>query len=355
MPEHIVFSCPCGRNLRAKADLAGTAIRCWSCHAEVPVPRAKFERRVELGSFVGVWDIVRAEYLLLILLGALVVACTLAIPVVGAAAGLGLLAAAAVAYRKVIRISGLQGAPVPEEPAWRTWAERCVWGPVIALGLTAPVLLRHMTMDSYGRLIHWRGAGVAAAAVLGWIVVPLVVLIASACDRSGPLTVRAALARVWRHAIVTVLGLLILPVGLLILEVALVSITNQQGWFGFLVLDLFPSMHSDRVPLRASDFYNIQFPDHASFAEFFHPYVHGLRLGYTLMGAIPASLPRSPDARILPWFFLSYDWMYKAVKVLFATLTLAFFGLLLAIQARWLGLIPTIDHRRESAASRPPP
>ena len=152
-----------------------------------------------LGLFAGVRDVFRAEVLLAILLGALVVSCTLAIPVVGGVAGLALLAAAAVVYREVIRLSGLQGAPEPQEPAWRVWPVRCAWGLVIALGLTAPVLLRHGIMDSYGRLIPLRGAGVAAAAALGWIAVPLVVLIGSACDRSGPLTVRAALAVVGRH------------------------------------------------------------------------------------------------------------------------------------------------------------
>ena len=83
-----------------------------------------------------------------ILLGALVVACALAIPVVGGVVGFALLAAAAAVYREIIRISGLQGAPVPREPAWRTWPVRYAWGLVIALGLAAPALLRHMIMDS---------------------------------------------------------------------------------------------------------------------------------------------------------------------------------------------------------------
>ena len=44
-----------------------------------------------------------------------------------------------------------------------------------------------------------------------------------------------------------------------------------------------------------------------------------------------------------------------AVKVLISTLTLAAFAFLLAIQARWLGLIPTLDARRDAAAVRPNP
>lgn len=357
MPEYIVLTCRCGRDLRAKGDLAGMTISCWSCRAKVLVPKAKPDRRRALGLFVGVRDVVRAEALLPILLGALVVSCTLAIPVVGAAAGLALLAAAAVVYREVIRLSGLQGALVPREPAWRVWPVRYSWGLVIALGLTGPVLLRHAIMDSYGQLIPLRGAGVAAAAALVWITVPLVVLIASACDRSGPLTARAALAAVGRHPIATIAGLLIVPAGLLLLEMALVAITTQQDWLGFLVLDLFPSMKSDRVPLLASFHYDIPVPDHAPFSAFLRSYAHGLRLGYTLMGTIPASLPRFRGARITPWFPLSFDWEweYTALKILFTTLTLAVFATLLAIQARWLGLIPRLDARRDAAAARPNP
>ncbi len=353
MPVHIVFSCGCGRDLRARADLAGTTVRCWSCQAEVPVPTAKPDSGRALELFVGLRDVFRAEFLLAIPLGALLVSCTLLLPVVGAPVGLALLAAAAMLYREVIRVSGLQGAPGTPEPAWRVWPVRIAWGLLIALGLTAPVLLRHGIMDGYRQLIPLRGAGVAAAAVLGWIVVPLITLIGSACDRSGALSVRAAQRVVGRHPIVTLAGLLIVPAGLLFLETALATITSQQGWFGYMILDLFPRRDADWLPRHPMYPLDIQFPEHAHLSEFFRHYSHGLRLGYTLIGAIPASLPRFPNMRISPWFPLAYDWIYIAAKVLISTLTLAVFAFLLAIQARWLGLIPTLDAGRDTAAARP--
>lgn len=353
MPEHIVFSCSCGRDLRVKSDLAGTSIRCWSCQAEVPVPRARYQRGRSLWLFVGVRDVFTIEACLAIFLGALIVSFSLAIPIVGAGVALALLAAAAVVYREVIRLSGLQGSPALPGPAWRVWPVRCAWGLVIALGLTAPILMRHVIMDGFGRLIPWRGAGVAAAAALGWGAVPLITLIGSACDRSGPLTVRAAMRAVGRHPIATLAGLLIVPAGLVLVEAAVVSITAQQEWFGYLVLDLFPSIKSDRLPIHYLPPYDVLFPDHAHFTEFFPPYAHGLRLGYSLMGAIPASLARSQDWRVTPWFLLTYDWIYTALRIGMSTLALAGLAFLLAIQARWLGLIPTLDTRRDAATTRP--
>ncbi|HEY2158822.1 MAG TPA: hypothetical protein VGH33_24535, partial [Isosphaeraceae bacterium] len=40
-PAHQVYlhlKCPCGRDLRARVEQAGSSITCWSCHASVPVP-----------------------------------------------------------------------------------------------------------------------------------------------------------------------------------------------------------------------------------------------------------------------------------------------------------------------------
>jgi len=356
MPEHIVFSCGCGRDLRAKAELAGTTIRCWSCHAEVPVPRVKAAGGVQIAWLLaGVRDLITAEVIFLVLLGALVIACALAIPVAGGAAGLALMAAAAAVYREIIRLSGLQGAAVLREPAWRAWPVRYAWGLAIALGLAAPAFLRHFIMDLYGWLIPLRGPGVAAAAVLVWFVVPVVVLIGSACDRSGPLSIRQAVDVVRRHPVATFAGLLIIPLGLAVVEVGLITITAQQDWFGFFVLDLFPGRRYDRLPLEVVPPYDIVFPEHASFSDFLGQYSRGLRRGYTLVGAIPASLARFPEKRIWMWFPLSFEWMYSAVRILYTTLILAGSALLRAVQARWLGLIPTLDARRVSADVRPNP
>src|SRR3954452_9380922 len=38
VPPSLHVKCPCGRELRARPDQAGTQITCWSCHASVPVP-----------------------------------------------------------------------------------------------------------------------------------------------------------------------------------------------------------------------------------------------------------------------------------------------------------------------------
>ena len=151
-------------------------------------------------------------------------------------------------------------------------------------------------MDSYGRLIPLQGAGVAAAAVLGWFAVPLVVLIGSACDRSGPLTVRAALAVVGRHPIATLAGLLIVPVGLAVPRSRRGGDHRPAGVVRVPRARPLPRQEIRPAPPRAS------LPPTTSYSPSTHPspsssrhYAHGLRLGYTLIGAVPASLPRFPE------------------------------------------------------------
>src|SRR4051812_5689691 len=36
--RYVPVKCPCGRDLRARLEQAGSEITCWSCHASVPVP-----------------------------------------------------------------------------------------------------------------------------------------------------------------------------------------------------------------------------------------------------------------------------------------------------------------------------
>jgi hypothetical protein len=318
MSPFIRVDCRCGRTLRANVDQAGTEIRCWECQATVVVPYPPSGGRLVREFLDGARELLRIEVLLRFLAGGLVIACALAIPRVGPAAGFALLAAIASLYPGFVRSSGPDGGTARPGPAWRAWMSRGAWGLGLALGLTAPVLLRHVVMDGYGRLLAWRGLGVAA--------------------------VRAVLAAIRRHPLATAAALLLIPIGLLALEVASAAAFIQQGWFGFLVLDLFPNPASDHVAIRLENDTE-QDPNLTPLSFFWRVYVHGLGLGYTLLGALPASLPRGPALRVRPWFLLQSAWHYPAVRVLDSALILACVGLLLAIQARWLGLIASIDVR----------
>src|SRR5262245_41459407 len=124
MPLFIRVQCRCGRTLRATIDQAGTPIRCWECHAETVVPDTVSSERLIRECLDGARPFLMPASIFAFLGCALIIACTLSLPVVGPAAGLVLLTIAAGFDLEVVRRSGLRGAPQPWVPGWRNWAER---------------------------------------------------------------------------------------------------------------------------------------------------------------------------------------------------------------------------------------
>jgi hypothetical protein len=342
MSRFIFFSCPCGRTLRATKDQAGTEVPCWNCQRTHVVPVPGTGKHLAREWFDGAGDFLRFESLFRFLVGGLVIASALVIPVVGTALGLTLLALAAGLYPEVVRRSGGRNTAAAPGPDWRARVSCIIWGPVLALGLTSPILLRHVVMDRYGLLLSWRGRGVAAVAAACWLTLPLMVMLTSAGDRTNPRPVGRVLGALWRHPWATSAALLVLPVGMFALEALLVGASLEQDWFPYLVLDQFPNPASDRVALRLENDFSLD-PNFTPLSFYWGIYIHGLKLGYTLIGALPAALPRGPVVRARPWFTLVSDWHYPAVRALHSALILSGVGVLAAIQARWLGLIATVD------------
>ncbi|MCP6756592.1 hypothetical protein NL533_33710, partial [Klebsiella pneumoniae] len=68
-------------------------------------------------------------------------------------------------------------------------------------------------------------------------------------------------------------------------------------------------------------------------------------------GAIPASLSGGQTFRIPPVLFLTSDTHYFSVRCFLSLLILTGAGLLLTIQARWLGLVASLGSRRPGVAS----
>jgi len=214
----------------------------------------------------------------------------------------------------------------------------------------SPVLLRYVVMDRYGLLLSWRGPGVAAAAAC-WLALPLAVLLTSAGDRTNPVPAGRGLAALWLHPWATSVALLLLPLGLLALEAILVAALIAQDWFNFFIVELLPNPASDRVALQLENDF-LQDPELTPFSFYWAMYTHGLKLGYTLIGTIPASLPRGTFLRAQPWFIPASDWHYPLVRALHSVLILSGVGVLLAIQARCLGLIATVDPPRRTAPGK---
>jgi hypothetical protein len=157
-----------------------------------------------------------------------------------------------------------------------------------------------------------------------------------------------------RHPKAVLASLLILPLSLIGIEALLIILTRATFTFPFLVLDLFPERPSIIVLFRVP--YYMPSPDRKSWIGIMdasdtlvmHFYGDSLRHGYTLLGAIPASLALGT--------LTGYDsvniWMwpeqYLAFRMFLTLLIVTAILSVLAIQARWLGLLSTIDARRNA-------
>jgi hypothetical protein len=199
---------------------------------------------------------------------------------------------------------------------------------------------------------HLAWPGLIAVAVVSWLAAPLVLGLACAADRVGPLSPRAALLAYLRHPVATLFVASALPVGLALLEVATVAIAWQQIWLTAFVQDFLPPLGSQHMELtvHAYDVIDLVNPPDS---RFFKLYAHGLRCGYSFMGALPASLPRGLKTRLCPQILTTNAYIYLAVRVIFSFLIFLGAGTLLAIQARWLGAIPSVDSVRTSEPATP--
>ncbi len=77
-------------------------------------------------------------------------------------------------------------------------------------------------------------------------------------------------------------------------------------------------------------------------------YGQSLGMGYTLLGAIPASLALGRTTGYDTLTLHTGPWVYLAYRMGYTLLIVAGMLSALAIQARWLGLLSTIDSRRSS-------
>jgi hypothetical protein len=306
------------------------------------------------------------------------VTAALLVPGVGPWLALGLIGAAAVwGYGALVRGACPEppagaGRPdgAPDEPGGEGRAGRGVPGVIGRLllgGAAAVALVAPLIVRNGGHLLP-PAEPVAGAfrlmllTLLGGLVVPVALMAAFAHDRCGPLPVGLALAALWRHKAATLCALLVVPLGLLLVEGAVAFVAWEQDYLPILVADLFPP---PRVEARGDGPYMIASYDGAVSEESISPgrgnlsrtYALGLRRGFTLVGEVPASLalgpmPRADSVAFLPttpaWFYVEPA-PYLAFRVILSVLILTSAGLLLAVQARWLGLIAALDPRRPPA------
>jgi hypothetical protein len=365
--SYLRLKCPCGRDLRARPEQAGSTITCWSCHASVPVPIP-----IAPGGWVSrvlrmtARQILEARTFTLLVLGAVLVTAALAMTslgvslgprmstwmprpgVWGAALALGLVM---VGYGELLR-RGCQGDWTPRphvSPVARAWRAFICLG--VGLALILPLIIA--SAGQTPPRITPAGMLIAVGATM---VLPLVMLGTYFPEGSVSDRVRLVSSLLKRHPMATLAALLILPLSLPAIEIVLFAIARLSSTFAFMLFDLFPSHQGIRtlggIPYYAPGELRMHWKDFREASDTFilGSYGESLGQGYTLLGAIPASLAMDTSSRLYLGAINLNPKSYLAHRMFF-TLVLAT-GMLcaLAVQARWLGLLSTIDSRRSAAS-----
>ena len=329
----------------------GTAVRCWSCQREVLVPYADPTGRLvrDLGEAASG---VLADPALLG--GAAVLTAALLVPTAGPWLGLvGLAVAFGRGYGGQVKAGAL--APEPSGPPLRV--ARVLLAALAALALVAPLIVRNggyaLPPDSPTRNAAW----MAALALSGWAVMPIALLAAHAYGGRSPGRALAALAH---RPLATLAALLIVPAGLLAVEAVVAGLAWEQGQLPMLVGDLFPP---PRFEQRIDGPYLIFDLDGtvigtnvgASMDVLTPIYRKGLRRGFTLTGTIPVSLSMGSVLRQPLWMYRVPSWQYLTMRIVLTILIVWAVGVLVIIQARWLGVIAASDPRGATHVPDPGP
>lgn len=352
-----IIRCPCGLELRVKRALAGTEVRCWGCRQMVlvPLPRGRRLMRSGLGKVLA--DLIDKKLLVAIVSTAAVVTGLLVVsgPRVPLAAAVALLVAA-FGYGELIRRGGAE--PVPSTPEGEKGENaaslrgvsaarlviRALASTAMGLALAAPWLLTPRDINHAPRLsLLSLGLGTLAAVLL-----PMIMFLAFATNRQGPPEIRGAIGTLARHPRTVLTALALFPLGVVFAEAITVALNGLFGWLPFVLLELFPDprgiCQAYRIPCNSG--YDLGgLPD----LRFFRIYGQRLGEGYSLTSALPHSLGIPRFQYHFPWGTPGLSFTYLVIRLLETQLVLCVVFATLALQARWLGLIPTLDDPRTEA------
>ena len=356
MPAFIHVPCPCGHEVRAGRDQAGGSVRCWSCGREVAVP-LRTAGRLAAACVEAVLDALRPSAFGPVVAGALALVAALLVPKVGAWLGFAVLVAGAWFYQGLLRNPGAprhaswnrapfsaNGEAVDdgESAAWTDLAVRSALAIPAAAALVAPFLIRNG-----GKLLPGEPSGVGPfagmlAALAAWAVAPLLLLAANARERP-------AWRAVARHPVAVAASLALFPCGLLLLEGFTAALCLEQGILAPAVSDLFPTPEIGPLANGSEVVFNFdgatrRFPFELDVRRLLGVYLAGLGRGHTLVADFPLSLATGWQvSRFDPVLFRMTWEAFFAYRCVFSALVLTGAGLLLSVQARWLGLTAAVD------------
>lgn len=341
--DHVNVQCVCGKTLRTKADQVGAEIQCWHCKAtvEVPVPKppvgwvARVLRR-------GARDVLEARTFTMLILGSFVVTAARSIPGNGcwtAAVGLTVVG---LGYGELVRRGS--SADWSHRPKLSLWAKLWRLGlcGLAAFAMVSPWMLAQGNYATGSPRMTRVGVSLALLAASAF---PLLMLGTFAADASKRGPFRLVVSTIGRHPVGVLGALALVPLALIGLECLLYATTRYEGIFSFLVLDLFPK------PDTVHPFYGIPYfgwSDYREFPEsvYVGMYAERLRQGYSFVTALPASLAIRTNNGFNPWAMVMSDLRYLGIRA-FGTLVVVMSVLaVMAVQARWLGLLSSMDSRR---------
>lgn len=259
-----------------------------------------------------------------------------------------LLMVIAVGYGELIRRDGLFGPVDEEEPgasARNPWVQGTA-AVVLALSLCAPYLL---TSQGFGGAARVAGADwlyLAGCAVL----VPLTMLMIFGHDRFGNPGARRVLRTAWSHPFATLFALLLVPVSAVLLEGSLVILARQFDLLGTLLADVFPNTEKLSRQLDITSF-SLYAPGVSTEPGVSQLYLRQLGEGFTMLGAIPPSLSLPMSRSVYASSVVQANSPYFLFRVAATFLSATVMLSALALQARWLGVIASLETSKRPAPS----
>lgn len=348
---HMQFTCPCGRELRVKRELAGTEVRCWDCRQMVRVPVPRSAHPILGAVWAGLREALATRWLVAIAATAVLATGALLVPRAGAGLEVVAMMGVAAGYALVIaraagdpHVAGDEDEPEKERPQPRRVAVQAIAVVTSGLALSVPWLLRLLDPRSDSSPIRITAAGALAFAAAA-LILPPAMLLAFGRGTHGPLTPRGLRAIVRHHPFVMIMALALAPLGLAAAEMAAFVLGGVSGWLPFLLLELHPGAASLANALGI----RIENPgDLGGWPRPRYLYVYGrwLAHGYTLIGAIPPSLLRPRMLSFYPWQWVvniqTYHYCRAILTLLIAPVPLLF----LSLQARLLGTLSKHERTR---------
>jgi hypothetical protein len=339
--KFLSVDCPCGRALRASVDMAGREISCWECHRMVHVPVPRSAERAYRVIHDGLQDVFEARWPFVLFLGAAALTGVLCVPGIGVPLATLILFLGALGYGELIRQCGIDFWDFDDWKEPSQLLRRVGVAALFGLGVAAPMLL---SRGGFGESPRFTTLGLLVG-LAGTMILPVLMFLIYARDEKGPLGWRRGRDVLIRYPVATFLALLLVPLGVVASELVLIAITSWQGMFPFLVLDLFPGSdyfaEQYKIP-RYGNYTKPELPD----VRFFHLYLRRLHHGYTLTAALPASLSKKTFIVASPWTLDYSDSGYLTARAIYSQMSTMIIFVFMALQARWLGAISTLDSRQ---------